>query len=95
MKKKLIRAAATAVAVGIIAGSASNVVFAHHGRRATTTVSYASCYQNGVCTGNGSCDQNGVCQNGGVCVDVSCYQEGSCGGNYGSHHSEIGHHSHY
>lgn len=95
MKKKLIRVSAVIAAVGMIAGSTSNVVFAHHSQRVVTTVQHASCYQNGSCTGNGSCDVNGVCQNGGICIGVSCYQDGSCGVAGVSHHSEVGHHSHH
>lgn len=36
---------------------------------------YASCYENGYCTGNNSCDVNGVCQYGGICDGAPCYQE--------------------
>lgn len=90
MKKKWIRIAATVVAVGIVAGNASSVVYAHHSRRAVTSVQSASCYQNGYCTGNGSCDVNGVCQNGGICTGVAYYQDGSCGVNHSYHH--YGHH---
>ena len=40
-----------------------------------TTPVYASCYENGYCTGNNSCDVNGVCQYGGICDGAPCYQE--------------------
>lgn len=88
MKKKWIRIAAVVAAVGIVAGNASTVVYAHHSRRAVTGVQSATCYQNGYCTGNGSCDVDGVCQNGGICVGTSCYQGGNCGVSYYHH----GHH---
>jgi len=39
---------------------------------------YASCYENGYCTGNNSCDVNGVCQYGGVCSGAPCYQNETC-----------------
>ena len=39
---------------------------------------YASCYENGYCSGNNSCDVNGVCQYGGVCSGAPCYQNETC-----------------
>ena len=90
MKKKWIRVAAVVATVGIVAGNASNVVYAHHSRGVATSVQHASCYQDGSCTGNGSCDVNGVCQNGGICVGGTCYQDGSYNVNWSYHH-----HSHH
>ena len=61
------------------------------------TPAYATCYENGYCTGNNLCDVNGVCQNGGICNGVPCpnapcYQDETCypNNNYGHHGG--GHH---
>lgn len=103
--KKILMLSAAAV---LLAGSVSNVAYAHsnhHSLRKTTAACYAACYQDGGCTQNGSCDVNGVCQNGGYCTVTPCYQDSNiCNelhytehhtGSWSGHHSERGRRSHH
>lgn len=66
-----------------ISGTAENAEAETSTGAVDTTVTYASCYENGFCSQNNVCDVNGVCQNGGICsgapcAEAPCWQGGTC-----------------
>ena len=90
-------------AVVLLAGSASNVAYAHsghHSQQRKVSVCYESCPQEHVCTPEGDCDicdVCGACVYGDHCGETTCYQNNTVcsGSHYTNHHisSRSGHHS--
>ncbi len=80
MRKKVTRIAAVVALAAVVAGSTSNVAFAHHGRSHRTVVQNPA----PVCYADGSCDVDGVCTLGVACdgtvhhTATACYADGSC-----------------
>ncbi len=85
MRKNVTKIAAVMVLTAIVAGSSSNVAYAHHGRGHRAVVQNPA----PVCYADGSCDVDGVCQLGADCdgtvhhTDTYCY---SGTGHHSSHH---------
>ena len=65
MRKKVTRIAAVVALAAVVAGSTSNVAFAHHGRSHRTVVQNPA----PVCYADGSCDVDGVVPHLGVACD--------------------------
>ena len=80
MRKNVTKIAAAVVLAAVVAGSTSNVAFAHHGRSHRTVVQTPA----PVCYADGSCDVDGVCTLGVACdgtvhhTATVCYADGSC-----------------
>lgn len=80
MRKNVTKIAAAVALAAVVAGSTSNVAFAHHGRSHRAVVQAPA----PVCYADGSCDVDGVCILGAACdgtvhhTATSCYADGSC-----------------
>ncbi len=92
MKKCIGKMLMLMVAAVLLAGTASDVAYAHYGchsRHRKAAMCYVFCYQDGSCavnsvcqngssTTDGSCAVNSVCQNGNCTSDGSCAVNGVC-----------------
>ena len=84
MRKNLTKVVAVMTLAAIVAGSSSNVAFAHHSRAYRTTVQNPT----PVCYADGSCDVDGVCLFGvdcdGTVHHTTTYYSGTR--HHGGHH---------
>lgn len=86
MRNNVTKIAAVVALAAVVAGSTSNVAFAHHGRSHRTVVQNPA----PVCYADGSCDVDGVCSLGvdcdGTVHHTATYYYGGTGHHGGHHH---------